>query len=225
MAIEPRPGTGEPLLGLCLSMVEKYLIRQGWSVRDLWLPGKTEVWTAAQRPEGDCALRYPKPTLLTPGQDRSAALAELMDRLALLEGLNFEALSLKVMAEFSRPPLGYNCRMCGQCCTRFRDAWQGLVSVEEVEGWRRMGLASILRLVSEEKREGRVYYKAWVNPKTGEYFKRCPWLRRMEGGMGCAIHLHKPLKCRTFPYTREQAEYSGCRAFDTDREGDALTEG
>lgn len=225
MAFAPGPGSGEPLLELCLSMVEKYLIRHGWSVRDLWQPGKAEVLAQAQAPGGACELRYPKPTVLVPGQDRQAALAQLMAGLAPFEGSTPEAMAVKVMAGFSLPPQGYSCRMCGQCCTRFRDAWQGLISVEEVEGWRRLGLTRILRLVSEERREGRILYKAWVNPKTGEYFKRCPWLRKMEGGVGCAIHLHKPLKCRTFPYTREQAEYSGCHAFDHDREGDALADG
>ncbi len=227
MAFALKPGSGEPLLGLCLSMVEKYLIRQGWSVRDQWRPGLAEVLTLAQAPGGACELSYPKATVLVPGQDRPAALASLMAGLAEHEGTKPEALAVKIMAGFSLSPAGFRCRLCGQCCTRFRDAWQGIVSVEEVEGWRRAGLTSILRLVAEERREGRIRHRAWVNPKTGEYFKRCPWLRKVEGGVGCFIHPYKPLKCRTFPYTREQAEYGGCRAFDhdRDREGDAVTEG
>jgi Fe-S-cluster containining protein len=60
-----------------------------------------------------------------------------------------------------------------------------------------------------------VFYEAWVNPRTGRHFKRCPWLARLPGGgRGCAIHEHKPLKCRAYPYDSEGAQRQGCPGFD-----------
>jgi Fe-S-cluster containining protein len=203
--------------GLCLSLVEKWLLRQGWQVSDFFDRAENRVLSRAQGP-GGLALVYPKPTHAKPGEDRAARLAAALQELAGLLGLDQGGLAERIRAEYDQAPPGFVCRLCGQCCGRLGDAHRGLVSVEEVELWRALGRADILRLVAVEEKPGLTRYVAWKNPKTGRHFKRCPWVVKVPGEPKyvCRIHAVKPLKCRAFPLSRGQAEYAHCPGFGTE---------
>ena len=201
---------------LSLSLVEKHLLLNGWTLKDAYCPETRRVMTRAFRGDRPEILEYPKPTHLYDDLDPARETGRLLTALAVLEGRSPRELTADMLAAFGRPPDGFRCRVCGDCCRRFRDAYQGLVSAEEVAAWEAAGLHRILRLVSRERRDGYAIHRAWVNPKTGVYFKKCPWLRRdaAAGGLVCGIHEYKPLKCRAFPLTRPIGEYSGCRGFE-----------
>ncbi|MBU2550570.1 MAG: YkgJ family cysteine cluster protein [Proteobacteria bacterium] len=204
-------------VGLTLSILEKYLLKHGWQVKDEYDHSKKMILTRIFREGTDAALIYPKPLYHYIGLDTAAILQTQLTTVAAWEGLEAKALSDKVRAEWDRPPEGFVCKKCGLCCRRFRDAFQGVLSEDEVRSWRTAGRERLLGLTVMEKRSGYELYKAWVNPKTGRYLKKCPWLTRgrsPEEGYFCRIHPFRPLKCQAFPLSREQAEYSGCPGFE-----------
>ena len=203
-------------LGITLSLVEKYLLKHGWRVRDVYDDATRVFLTLATREaesEDDAVLlRYPKPTYRYEHLDIAAYCAALLDRLAELEAVSRPEIEARVRATFDETLPGYACRQCGHCCRELRDAHQGRVSYEEVEVWRALGLGRLLSFVNEEKGQGYSFYTAWVHPKKGKHFRKCPWLCKVDGEARyfCRIHAVKPLKCRAFPLWREQAERVGC---------------
>ena len=209
-----QPGEALNPLKLSLSLLEKYLIRKDWKVNDHFDRASGRVIVSAFREGSNAILEYPKPVYHYKGQDREADLALAMIRLSDLEQVELDVLARGILEEPLISPAGFSCTICGQCCERMRDAYQGLVSWEEVENWRSRGLNQILNLVSIEEREEYILYAAWKNPKTGRYLKRCPWLTLFDGRRYCRIHVYKPLKCRVYPLSRLHGEYTGCRGFE-----------
>jgi Fe-S-cluster containining protein len=202
--------------GPSLSLLEKYLLKRGFFVRDVCDPRDNVVWTVCSREGLPGEVRYPNPHYHHLSRDRAADLQAALASASVLLGVPDEALAAQVAQIAVMPPAGFACRLCGVCCESMSDAFRGRVSYEEVAAWREMGLYRILRLVGVEERGGYTLYTAWKNPKNGKHFKRCPWLRRLPGGQGrgCAIYEHRPFKCRSFPYSRDHAERSHCRAFE-----------
>jgi Fe-S-cluster containining protein len=200
---------------LSLSLVEKYLLRLGWTVSDTCNLKTDLITTVASAGESGPVLSYAKPTYSFAGRDRKEDLNRLILQLSLLEGVSPEMEAQRIRQETAVVPEGYSCGRCGRCCTQMRDAFQGVVSEEEVEYWRSLGLTRILRLIEREERKGYTIYTAWKNPKTHEFFRRCPWYRKVHGELNysCAIHEHKPIKCKSFPLSRLHAEYAGCIGF------------
>lgn len=203
--------------GLCLSTVEKWLLRRGWRVSDSFDQSENRVLTRAEGLGGQ-SLVYPKPTHARPFEDRAARIREALDALSGILGLARVELENRIRDEYDQSPEGFACRLCGQCCARLGDAHRGLVSVEEVELWRSLGRTDILRLLAREEKPGLLLYVAWKNPKTGRHFKRCPFVVKVPGEPKhvCRIHEARPLKCRAFPFSREQAEYAHCPGFETE---------
>lgn len=204
------------LIGLeapSLSLFEKHLLKLGFTVTDRFEPLLGRVFTVAEHERTGERLTYPHPKYVYAGVDRAAELAETLAAFAALRGQGVEALTEAMRQSLGAFPAGYACRACGACCS-LRDAFQGSLAPEEVEAWRRAGREDILRLVVPREKDGCLLWRAWVNPKTGEYFKRCPWFARLpelgEGRYGCRIHDVKPLKCRAFPLNRRQAERIPC---------------
>lgn len=83
------------------------------------------------------------------------------------------------------------CRSCGACCEAYGDALAA--EAPDLARWAREGRADLLARVGEGG-------ALWVDPATGEYQDRCPFLvadgpeRRL-----CAIHATKPDMCRAYP--------------------------
>ncbi|EPR41749.1 protein of unknown function UPF0153 [Desulfovibrio sp. X2] len=209
------PGMGQGPFGLCLSTLEKFLLKRGFTLRETCDRLTGVVWTVCGRADLPGEVRYPSPAYHYNARDRGADLEAALAAAAALLGLAPEVLAAQAAGVALMPPAGFACRLCGSCCTSMPDAFRGRLSYEEVAWWRSLGLYRILRLVGVEERAGHTLYTAWKNPKTGKFFKRCPWLRALPGGgRGCGIYEHRPLKCRSFPITREHAEWSHCRAFE-----------
>jgi Fe-S-cluster containining protein len=200
---------------LSISLVEKYLLRLGWSLADTCDSRTNLITTLASAGELGPFLSYAKPSYSFTGRNRKEDLSQLIQQLSILEGVTPEIETRRIHQKNAAMPEGYICRRCGKCCTQMRDAFQGLVSEEEVDSWRALGLTRILRLVEREERKGYTIYTAWKNPKTHKFFRRCPWNRKVPGESNffCAIHEHKPIKCRAFPLSRLHAEYAGCPGF------------
>lgn len=200
---------------LSLSVLEKYLLKQGFEMSDHCDPHSGLVLSVARREADGAELTYPNPLYEFRGLDRDQCALRLTEDMARIWGVAPEVMALKALAGFDLPPTGFSCQFCGRCCERLGDASRGRIAPEQVREWEAAGMTRILRLVRRVERPAYVFYEAWVNPRTGEFLKRCPWLMKLPGGgRGCAIHEHKPLKCRAYPHTAEGAQRQGCRGFD-----------
>jgi Fe-S-cluster containining protein len=200
---------------LSLSVLEKFLLKSGFEVTNHCDAASGLVLCTARREADQAFVTYPHPLYEFRGLDRDQCTLRMAGDVAAIWGLTPEALALKALAEFDLPPQGFACTRCGRCCLRLGDAARGRIAPEQVREWEAAGLTRILRLVRRVDRPAYVFYEAWVNPRTGRHFKRCPWLARLPGGgRGCAIHEHKPLKCRAYPYDSEGAQRQGCPGFD-----------
>jgi len=201
---------------LCVSAVEKVLLRQGLLVED-WHDQEARVqMSRVADPGSGFVLDYVKPAYWYPGRDRAGELEQVLERVAAFWGLGVAAARDRVRCELAEPPAGFACLRCGDCCGRLGDAFRGRVSVEEVAWWRELGLTWLLRFVAEEKRPGYSFFRAWVHPRTREYLSRCPWLRPAGAGSpaACRIHQVRPLKCRAFPLSLEHAQHARCPGAD-----------
>lgn len=58
--------------------------------------------------------------------------------------------------------------------------------------------------------------KIWINPETGDYFARCPWLLPSSDGSGtvCEIYHDRPEDCRHYPVDIEQMFRHGCEMLE-----------
>jgi len=58
--------------------------------------------------------------------------------------------------------------------------------------------------------------KIWIDPKTGEYFPRCPWLRNSPDGSKttCDIYYDRPEDCRHYPVDIEQMVRDDCEMLE-----------
>ena len=98
------------------------------------------------------------------------------------------------------------CNSCGKCC---ETAGNGGLSatVEEIEWWA-THRPDISRYVHREK--------IWVNPETGEYFARCPWLQKSPDGKtsSCEIYDDRPEDCRHYPVDVAQMIRDDCEMLE-----------
>ena len=99
-----------------------------------------------------------------------------------------------------------NCNSCGKCC---ETAGNGGLSAtaEEIDRWE-MYRPDIARFVQDGK--------IWIDPDTGEYFARCPWLRDAPDGRGtaCDIYEDRPEDCRHYPIDIDQMVQHGCEMLE-----------
>lgn len=58
--------------------------------------------------------------------------------------------------------------------------------------------------------------KIWVDPKTGEQIKRCPWLRKRpnQEKYTCDIYDDHPEDCRLDPTSIEEVEWGECEMLE-----------
>ena len=105
-----------------------------------------------------------------------------------------------------------NCNSCGKCCETAGNG--GLSASSEEIDWWETHRPAIARFVQDGK--------IWVNPDTGDYFERCPWLKKSLDGVGttCEIYHDRPEDCRHYPVDIEQMISIDCEmleAGDLDR--------
>ena len=124
---------------ISLSLIEKFLLKNGWLVKDSFDPASRTLLTRARREIPPDELIYPKPTYYYHRRPAEEVLGHVLEDLGRLETLDHSSLVLKINQSLETPPPGFDCRLCGQCCRRMRDAFQGLVTREEVRYWRAMG--------------------------------------------------------------------------------------
>jgi hypothetical protein len=58
--------------------------------------------------------------------------------------------------------------------------------------------------------------KIWIDPKTGEYFAQCPWLRRLpdDNKYTCDIYFDRPEDCRHYPVDIAQMVKDDCEMLE-----------
>lgn len=99
-----------------------------------------------------------------------------------------------------------SCNSCGKCC---ETAGKGGLSAtpEEIDRWEehRPDIARYMR-------DGKI----WIDPETGDYFARCPWLGNSPSGSGtwCRIYDDRPEDCRHYPVDIEQMVRHGCEMLE-----------
>ena len=99
-----------------------------------------------------------------------------------------------------------NCNSCGKCCETAGNG--GLsASAEEIDWWE-THRPDISRYVQGQK--------IWVNPASGEYFSRCPWLQKSPDGkkFTCDIYDDRPEDCRHYPVDIEQMVRDDCEMLE-----------
>lgn len=110
---------------------------------------------------------------------------------------------------------GVRCRQCGHCCINVSGAFSACATEADIERWEEAGRADILSWVDPIAAGDGCVYDIWVNPKTGEDVRRCPWLRkvRAEDRYVCRIHDLKPEHCRQYPKSQRHAAETTCPGF------------
>ncbi len=120
----------------------------------------------------------------------------------------------------------FKCKQCGNCCLNL-GAYQSEASVDDFIRWFEAGREDILDWVSPiPDSEGGYIFDIWISKKVG-WVDRCPWLRKLPGQnkYKCRIHNMKPEICRNYPGTKDNAEGTGCKGFeseDREREGSMI---
>jgi Fe-S-cluster containining protein len=109
------------------------------------------------------------------------------------------------------PPEGFVCKQCGHCCLHL-GAYQTCATEEDIASWEEHGRDDLLDWVIQIAPG---VYDIWMNPETGDYVNRCPWLDRKpgQGKYICRIQALKPEICRDYPVSKEHAEETGCPGF------------
>lgn len=110
---------------------------------------------------------------------------------------------------------GFHCRQCGHCCLNLHDAIATCAAEADVRRWKAAGRNDILAWIDPIAVGNECVYDLWVNPKTGEDVRRCPWLRKVTGQDRylCRIHEFKPEHCREYPKSRRHADETGCPGY------------
>lgn len=110
----------------------------------------------------------------------------------------------------------FRCRQCGHCCLNLSDAIATCAAEADVRRWEAAGRDDILAWVDPIAVGNAHVYDIWINPKTGEDVRRCPWLRKVRGAdrYVCRIHELKPEHCRQYPKSRRHAVGTGCPGFE-----------
>ncbi|MDH5453173.1 MAG: YkgJ family cysteine cluster protein [Paracoccaceae bacterium] len=99
-----------------------------------------------------------------------------------------------------------NCNSCGKCCETAGNG--GLSATAEEIDWWETHRPDIARYVADGK--------IWVDPATGEYFPRCPFLQKSPDGKGtfCDIYDDRPEDCRHYPVDIAQMIEDECEMLE-----------
>jgi len=99
-----------------------------------------------------------------------------------------------------------NCNSCGKCCETAGNG--GLSASREEIDWWETYRPDIARYVQDGK--------IWMDPDTGDYFARCPWLKPSPLGSGtvCEIYHDRPEDCRHYPVDIEQMIRHDCEMLE-----------
>jgi len=105
---------------------------------------------------------------------------------------------------YSRPMK--NCNSCGKCCETAGNG--GLSATAEEIDWWETHRPDIARYVVDGK--------IWVDPETGEYFPRCPFLQKSPDGKKtfCDIYDDRPEDCRHYPVDIAQMIEDKCEMLE-----------
>ena len=98
------------------------------------------------------------------------------------------------------------CNSCGKCCEKAGNG--GLSASTEEINWWEIHRPDIFRYVDGNR--------IWVDPETGEYFPRCPWLRSSDDGssLSCDIYHDRPEECRHYPIDIDQMLRDECEMLE-----------
>lgn len=98
------------------------------------------------------------------------------------------------------------CNSCGKCCETAGNG--GLSASAEEISWWQAHRPDIARFAID----GRI----WIDPVTGEYFARCPWLQVSADGKKttCDIYADRPEDCRHYPVDITQMLRHGCEMLE-----------
>ena len=98
------------------------------------------------------------------------------------------------------------CNSCGKCCETAGNG--GLSATREEIDWWETHRPEIARYVQDGK--------VWIDPKTGAYFARCPWLRHSpdEKRYTCDIYYDRPEDCRHYPVDIAQMVRDDCEMLE-----------
>lgn len=99
-----------------------------------------------------------------------------------------------------------NCNSCGKCCETAGNG--GLSASREEIDWWETHRPEIARYVQGGK--------IWIDPATGEYFARCPWLRQVpdKNKTTCDIYFDRPEDCRHYPVDIAQMVRDDCEMIE-----------
>lgn len=98
------------------------------------------------------------------------------------------------------------CNQCGKCCIKYGDG--GLsASDSEIEFWE-IFRPHIHRYVSDGK--------IWIDPKTNQPLKRCPWLIKASGEnkYSCEIYYDRPDDCKYYPVNIQEMIRDECEMLE-----------
>jgi Fe-S-cluster containining protein len=99
-----------------------------------------------------------------------------------------------------------DCNSCGKCC---ETAGNGGLSAGPAEiDWWETHRPDIARYVQGSR--------IWVDPATGEYFARCPFLQKAPGSkrFTCDIYDDRPEDCRHYPVDIAQMVRDDCEMLE-----------
>ncbi len=99
-----------------------------------------------------------------------------------------------------------NCNSCGKCCEYAGNG--GLSATFEEIDWWETHRPEIAKFVHDGK--------IWVDPATGEYFARCPFLSQSAPGekTTCDIYFDRPEDCRHYPVDIAQMVRDDCEMLE-----------
>ena len=84
-----------------------------------------------------------------------------------------------------------NCNSCGKCCENYgSDSLSA--TAEEIDWWE-----TYRPEIAHYVKDGKI----WIDPTTGDYVARCPWLQKSPDGkkFTCDIYDVRPEDCRLYP--------------------------
>ena len=98
------------------------------------------------------------------------------------------------------------CNSCGKCCEAAGNG--GLSATAEEIDWWEMHRPDIARFTDGTR--------IWVDPESGEYLDRCPWLQASADGgkLLCGIYDDRPEDCRHYPVDIAQMIRDNCEMLE-----------
>ncbi len=98
------------------------------------------------------------------------------------------------------------CNSCGKCCEAYGGGRLS-ASDEDFERWE-----TYRPDIARYAQDGKI----WIDPATGEYLARCPWLRKSPDGreFTCDIYDDRPEDCRHYPVTIADMIHDECEMLE-----------